>query len=203
MDSDIRFTQSAVVIISMMLTALVGTITVLFRVLMQAKDAQTELLLKNNEALNAELKKQNDMFKSMAVVAIANLEAAANIARQKAGQPPIERIAAVIPESNSPPSQEQIDEAERVTLRARLTAATMALNLPARAAGDPVGPVEVATYLAEHELGGKYPVMLVTPRVSDAPVTIHLDDPSQKDEPIKDGDLVRFDPKVKEGETPT
>ncbi len=47
------------------------------------------------------------------------------------------KIAAVVPESNSPPTQE--DTADVQTARARITAATLALGLPIRIAG----PAEV------------------------------------------------------------
>lgn len=141
MDSDIRFTQNGLLVIGSIVTALAGAIGLLFKTLMKAKDdqnaqiieamkVQSEQLLKDKEILYADLKRERDSFRSMTVSAVANLEIVANLIRRERGLAPLEKVAPVVPESNSPPTAQQIIAAEIATLRARIVAACLAVDFP-------------------------------------------------------------------------
>lgn len=75
------------------------------------------------------LESQKASYKEMTKEAIANLEM---VVTSKGKKTKIPLIVPVVPEHNSPISQEQLDTAEMQTARARLVAATLALDLPTR-----------------------------------------------------------------------
>lgn len=117
---DITFSAGALAVITALLTALSGTIGLLFRALMASKDASLK-----------DMTTQRDSYQKMAAQSIAALELAANRARRARGELPFVPIPAVVAEHNSPTTQAQADTAEFQTLLARGTRAARMLALPA------------------------------------------------------------------------
>lgn len=143
MTNDIQISQGALLIIGTIVASLVGAISLLFKSLISAKDAQNkqtldtmtltnDRLLKEKDQFYDELKKERDALRAMTLTAIADLEMAANVERRKRGLDPLEKVPPVAPQHNSEPTREQIVAAEIATLRIRLTTATLALGLPVR-----------------------------------------------------------------------
>lgn len=90
----------------------------------------------------ADLRADLESYRQMAETAVTNLEAAANELLIEQGKPPIEALAAVIPEHGSPVTPQQRETAEIATKRARLVAASRSLGLapeaqPPEAAPEP------------------------------------------------------------------
>jgi hypothetical protein len=118
---DVTFSGTALLIIGGLLTTLTGVIATLFRMLMSSKDAQL-----------VSMTSERDSYKEIADDAVGTLEARVNMEREHRGEAPFKAIAPVIPEHNSPTTQKQVNTAHLATLRARFTAATMALGFPPR-----------------------------------------------------------------------
>jgi len=85
-------------------------------------------------AANQQLKDTNASLKEIATEAVTNLELARDVKLQAEGRSKPAPVAPVIPEHNSPTTRRQRQTAELQTLRARLVAATLGLDLPAREA---------------------------------------------------------------------
>lgn len=120
--SDVTFSTEGIVVISALLSALVGALVFIFKLLMQSQNDKFELAIKQSE----------DARKSYKQIA----EEAVAVAEKRIGSkvPP---VAAVVSEHNSPPTEEQKAAAELQTLRARVTAVTKAAGLPPRTSGEP------------------------------------------------------------------
>ena len=116
----------------------VGAITVVFKLLMTAKNEQI-----------ISITSERDSWKQMYSEAIGNLELAVNAKRAKEGKEHFKPVAAVVAEHNSPTTKEQQMVADMATERARLVAATMALELPARKEGEPALPLTLESLKAE------------------------------------------------------
>lgn len=134
--ADVAFSTESMVIIGGLVAALTSTIGVLFRLLLAAKDAQ----LKTAES-------HGQSYRQMALEAVANLEMAVNERRATVGKSGFTVIAPVVPEHSSPTTQLQEDTADIQTLRARLVAASLHLELPARESA----PVAAAVAPSEPE----------------------------------------------------
>src|SRR5678816_2719478 len=119
--ADVSFSTEAMAIIGAMGTGLVGTIAMLFKQLMASKEKQL-----------VDMTSARDSFKEMANESVSNLEVIANRGREQRGEPPFKLIAPVVPEHQSPVKEAQKQTAELQSLRARLVAATLNLELPAR-----------------------------------------------------------------------
>jgi len=87
------------------------------------------------KAANARLESEIKSWKEIALEANDTLGMFAKKHQQETGSAIVVPVAAVVPEHSSPPSHNQIRNAELQTERARLTAATLALGLPARGPG--------------------------------------------------------------------
>jgi len=126
--AEVSFTTEGVVAISTLLGALAGVIVYLFR---QLDSTHKERL--------SERTSERDSYKEMAHEALIALESRVNEKRRGVGQGPFPAVAPVVPEHNSPVSKRQQETADLQTMRARLTAATLALGLEPRTSGDPEG----------------------------------------------------------------
>lgn len=131
--ADVSFSTEGLAIIAGLLACLTGAVTVLHRALIAAKDAQIAAKASQNASLN-----------EMASEAITNLEIAAAKHLAASGKVPPLPLVPVVPEHNSPTTEKQRIDAERETLRARLTAAALQLDLPARRAA-PMEDDDLAT----------------------------------------------------------
>lgn len=117
--ADINLTTESTVAIGGLLFMLSGAIGYIFRLLMQANEALVKLALE---------KSQTKSFKDMLEDAMLILETrvvASGIVMPKS-------LAAVVPQANSPPTEEQKATAEVATAQARITAIKLAMGLPAR-----------------------------------------------------------------------
>ena len=122
--ADISFTTEGMVAIGALLSALVTAVVTLHRTLMASKDKHIE-----------EMRDQRDSYKEIATEAVSAMEVGVNAKRAGRGFGPTPHVPAVVPEHNSPTTRKQQDTADLQTMRARLTAATLELGLPARVAG--------------------------------------------------------------------
>lgn len=140
---DVQFTSAGILVITAMLGALTATITLLFRMLMKSKDdhyaavfstmtARNEALQRERELAYEELKKNRDALHSMTVSAVTNFKEAARMYAAEKGIQVPKALAPVVPESNSPPTQKQSQDAYMATLGADLTASALVFNLSAR-----------------------------------------------------------------------
>ncbi len=127
---DVSFTTEGIVVIGGLLGALVTAVVFLFKLYDKSKDRQINDLIS-----------ERNSYREMAAEAVAAVESNVNELRTLRGQPRFVPIAPVVPEHNSPVTPAQQDTADLQTIRARLTAATLALGLPAREAGQPVTEV--------------------------------------------------------------
>lgn len=123
--ADVSFTTEGILVIGGLLTFLAGAIGYIFRLLMQANDALVKL---------AAEKSQTKSFKDMLEDAMLILETR-NAAKGIVAPKP---LVAVVPQSNSPPTEEQKATAEIATAQARMTAIKLAMGLPAREVGTPI-----------------------------------------------------------------
>lgn len=124
----VEFSTEGIVIISTLLASLAGAITYVFKLLMQVQKEKFELAIKL-------LEEQKKSYREIA-------EEAVNAAEVRIG-PRLPRVAAVVPEHNSPTTPQQQETADIVTLRARVTAITLAEGLPPRTttpSAEPVSP---------------------------------------------------------------
>lgn len=145
---DVSLSTEAVIIITGLVSTLGGAIYVIFNLLMKAHDAriadqqtQSELRLKEQatqyDKRLEEVDSQRKSYKEIAEEAVAAVEKTAREVFQTAGKRPVLSLAPVVPEHSSPVTPEQQETAELQTMRARVTAATLALGLPAREPGEP------------------------------------------------------------------
>lgn len=132
--ADISFSTEGAVVIGALLTALSTAVVFMFRQVLAAKD----------ERLN-EMKS----YKEIAAEAIIALEAKVNEERQAAGKKDFKKLAPVVAEHSSPVTPEQQNTAELQTMRARITAATLALGLPPREAGLPEKPLATDSIMGD------------------------------------------------------
>jgi hypothetical protein len=134
--ADVTFTDQGMIVIGGLVSALTGAVVFMFRQLNEANDQR----LRDRTS-------ERDSYKEIANEAMAALERRVNENLHTAGKQPFTAIAPVVPEHNSPVSEKQQQTADLQTLRARLTAATLALGMPARESGVP----ETAAQAAEHD----------------------------------------------------
>jgi hypothetical protein len=133
--ADVTFSTEGIAVISVLLVALSGTVTYLFRQLL------------------SELREQRDSYKKLAVSATVVLEEAAVRHQKQHGIQPIPLIPPVVPQHNSPTSPKQREAADFATLQARTVAATVAIQLkppePPPAGSEEAKVVEIQTKAQE------------------------------------------------------
>lgn len=131
---------------------LVAAIGLLYREMIASKNAQlaSQKELYEGHMLHqktgyegrlSDMKSQKESFKEIANEAVENLEKKVNEILASVGKSDFKVLAAVVPEHNSPTTPEQQDTADLATLRARTTAAVLALGLPPREASEPAAVV--------------------------------------------------------------
>lgn len=131
--ADVTFSTEGIVIIGVLLAALVTAIGILHKLTIASwegriadKDKQLELERSKNKSYN-----------EIADEAVRALKTLNDIN----GKTYVRSLAPVVPEANSPPTQEAIKTAELQTLRAQLTAETLRAELPPRQVGTGSTPV--------------------------------------------------------------
>lgn len=120
-------------------------------VISHAQAIQT-LITTNAQAVQS-VKEDRDSWKQMANEGIENLEKAAGRYQKGSKLKKVAPLRPVVPEHSSPPTITQVSTAEIQTKRARLVAATLALDLESRAEveaeKDDVGtPIEAAAVIS-------------------------------------------------------
>jgi hypothetical protein len=123
---DISFSPGALTIIGAVVTALWVTLGVIGKLLLKSKDDQYANLKENCMSEKAELREQRDSYKKVGDRAVTTLELVSERQMIAKGGVPIPKIAALIPEANSPATERQKNAAEFGTLVARLVAAQLA-----------------------------------------------------------------------------
>ena len=130
--SDVVFSTESIVVVSALLTTLTGATVYIFKLLIKSKDDQ--IALKEKEAEREATANRQLITMQMANQATTNLEIVAAQYLAALGRPVVEPIVPVVPKHTSPTTKVQREEAELQTMQARITAATLALDLPARKA---------------------------------------------------------------------
>jgi hypothetical protein len=116
---DVSISAGAVTLISVLMVSLAGAVSVLFKLLMLAKDASYADALKTRDARILDLEHERDAYKEACKDAMAAAEMAVDKLRGKSGLRPLASIPDVIPEHYSPVTKEQQDAADLATLRAQ------------------------------------------------------------------------------------
>jgi len=117
---DITFSTETTVAVSGLLAALTGAIGLLFKLLIASKDRHI-----------AATEAERDGYKVMADDAVNNLEKAVDrFVNDETLR--VVKVVPVVPEHSSVPSPMSKVLADQATLRARITAAVLALGFPAR-----------------------------------------------------------------------
>lgn len=125
-----------IAVVGVLLAALVTPLGIVFRLLLDSKERQ---LADKDKQLEIE-RADKLIYKEMAAEGAIIAETAVNQNLIARGKRKIKLMAAVVPEHNSPVTEEQRAAAEMQTTRARLTAAALALNLSARTENSGPGP---------------------------------------------------------------
>lgn len=118
---NVNFGLGELAVIGTLLTAVVGALTVIFKLLMAAKDAAL-----------ADAKATGENYKSVANDAVRIMQAALIKQKEAEGQVGIRQLAPVQPEHQSPVTEVELTTANQATLRAAVTAAALELGLPPR-----------------------------------------------------------------------
>jgi len=129
--ADISFSTEALAIIGGLGSGLVTAVIFLFKALMVAKEKQL-----------ADMTSSRESYKEMAAESIANIEVAVNRVRELNGEQKFKPLAPVVAEHRSPTGEVQKQQAELQTMRARLVAATLNLDIPPRPASRPATAAE-------------------------------------------------------------
>lgn len=116
--ADVTFSDAAIGIITALLVALSGAIAVLFRMVIANYDSQ--LTYWRSKELN---------WQEMTERAVSGMENEVNRKRVIAGKQPFPVLAAVLPEHSSPVTQAQKHAADLETMKARLVAAELSLDI--------------------------------------------------------------------------
>lgn len=141
------------------------------------------------QAKNSEIKALNSRQTSLEEIAdeaLTSLEVVAVEKSKEIGKPIPKKLAAVVAEHNSPTTKKQEKDAELSTLRARLVAATLQLDLPAREAPPKEPPTdttndEIMQKLEQMEKAksGVQVVQVVQPEGEAVPVEVKEGDIAQ------------------------
>jgi hypothetical protein len=129
---DVHFGTGEIAVITTLLGAVVAALSIIFKLLMAAKDAAL-----------VDCKAERDNYRSVANDAVRIMQAAMAKQREAQGEPPIKVIAPVLPEHQSPVTPAEQETAHQATLRAAVTAAALELGVPARSR-KPDEPVDEA-----------------------------------------------------------
>jgi hypothetical protein len=116
--NEVTFSAGALVIISGLLSTLVGGMVALFKLLLAAKDHEITAVTT-----------QRDSYEKLANQSVSAMEAAVNRGRLESGQAPFTTIPPVVPQHNSPITSGQQYDADLETLKARAAAARRALGI--------------------------------------------------------------------------
>ena len=115
-------------LIILLSTALVITLAALIRTSLQSLEVKHAVIVSNMKRDFRDMRTDRDNNRRAAEQAAIVLENRVNTERLAKGLDPFPIMAAVIPEHNSPVSPEQESAARFATIRARITAASLALG---------------------------------------------------------------------------
>jgi hypothetical protein len=119
--ADIHFTTEGIGIISTLITVLSGACYTVFHLLMKSKDDYADFL-----------KSQIVGYQQMITELTTAAESDVNRKLSEKGLPTVKPLADVVPEHNSPTTDQARMVAEMQSHRARVTAITLAFGLPPR-----------------------------------------------------------------------
>lgn len=133
----VEFSAEALVVIGTLLSAVVGALVFIFKLLMASKDAQHA----DKELQLSSMKAERDDYRKMAAAAIHDTEQAVIRWREVSQQSPgVPKLAPVVPEHNSPSTEAQRDAARFATLQAARVAAQLQMQEMGAADGVPYVP---------------------------------------------------------------
>ncbi len=125
---EIHFGGGEIAVISTLLAAVVGALTVVFKLFLVTKDQQ----LKDRDIDIVKVREDRDVWRSIAMDAQRVLISSEERRRTLEGKIPTRHLAAVVPEHQSPPTDAQVMTAEQATVRALVTAVAAELQVPPR-----------------------------------------------------------------------
>lgn len=135
--ADVTFTTEGVVVITALLVAVSGALVYIYRKsesdrdreyarLLADKEREYNRMIAENEKDKRELENTKKAYGGIAQEAVKAYKDTVNNQRTKDGQPPVQIVAPVITESNSPSTAKQREDAEISTLRAQMAAVKLA-----------------------------------------------------------------------------
>ncbi len=153
----VRFGPGEIGVVTLLLGAVAGALVFIFRLLLKAKDEQI-----------AREREDTKDYRAIAVDAAKALAVATDRVQLAPGRQNVPALAPVIPERHSEVTEEQIDTANKATLRAVVTAATLKLGLPPRTIEEPE-PVIAPGLTPEPHVVDKVKVMVEGEIMPDVP----------------------------------
>jgi len=118
---DVHFGSGELTVVGLLLSSIIGALTMIFKLLMASKDQQL-----------TDIKAERDNYKSVANDAVRLMGEAVNRQREATGLPRIAAMAPVQPEHQSPTTEAEETTAHQATLRAAVTAAALFMGVPGR-----------------------------------------------------------------------
>lgn len=137
--ADVSFSTEALAVIAALLGAMATTVAFLYRNLdsnwrtqaEKAEKAFADEKIETEKRLKA-LEEERDSWRQISVESVLDLQKVANRARMQTGRHPFTPMEPVVPEHNSPATDEQKATADLATVRAALVAVTKDLGLETR-----------------------------------------------------------------------
>lgn len=124
--ADISLSTEAVVVITVLLTAVTGALVQVFRMYDTAREREYKRLLEENEKDRQELEATKKSYAEIANEAVVTARKTTDFYRAKEGLPPIPVLAPVVSESHSDSTLKQREVAKIATLRAQMAAVKLA-----------------------------------------------------------------------------
>jgi hypothetical protein len=121
-----------VVAFGALLSALAAAIAYLFKALLALEKEKSSQTIKALDERVSVLSSRVTSFEQISMEALRILDDVASKTLGEDRKPLLQIVAPVVPEHSSPPTREEIDTARLATARARLTAASLALDIPPR-----------------------------------------------------------------------
>lgn len=165
--ADVTFSDAGLGIIGVLLASLAGAFTKVGLLLLKAKDDRLAADAERHKGELAAAQSRAKSYEEIGLESIRNLEAAAREKRRSEGRPMPVPVAPVVAEHGSPTTQEALETAKLQTIRARLVAATHALDLPPRVGTPLEGTQEAVEMVAmEAAIEGMPPMEAVKVKIA-------------------------------------
>lgn len=114
-------------------------IAILFKLLIASKDREFAVLMREKDQQLLQQEGLKKSYQEIATEAVKSATETTNYYRHQEGKPPLIAVAPVIPESHSPPSPKQQEDAKIQSLRAEMAAIKIVTGQPARVPSESEG----------------------------------------------------------------